>query len=128
MNTNDHTDFNYNLDAVSEELKIRPEILKKLVISFSKTLSEKIQALEEALKADDVIKMRALLHEIRGTSGNLRLESIATTGRIMHEAVKSENQKEKIHEYFDALKAQTHALGYFIARMENQENVENPHS
>ena len=98
-----NTGFQYDAVKVSEELGIRAEVLERLVTSFADTLAEKIKALETAFNDNDVLKMRALLHEIRGTSGNLRLETVISSAKIMHEAVKSGFSKNIIGDYFQDL-------------------------
>ena len=118
-NGQENSGFHYDIEKVSEELHVRTEVLARLVVSFSKTLSDRLVSLEDALNKDDVIKMRAILHEIRGTSGNLRLEGVASTGRVMHEAVKSESDKDKIPEYFKSLKAEADALGNYANTLES---------
>lgn len=117
--------FHYDVAKVSQEMKVRPEILNRLVLSFSRTLTEKVRLLEAAMFKDDIITMRAILHEVRGTAGNLRLEGIANAGRVMHEAVKSETSKDKVPEYFRTLKAWTQAFNEYIKKQESA-NVENP--
>ncbi|MFA5059996.1 MAG: Hpt domain-containing protein [Candidatus Omnitrophota bacterium] len=110
--------FEYDAIAVSQQLHVRPEVLKRIVISFSKTLQEKIAGLQEAFNNGDVLKMRALLHEIRGTSGNLRLEKVYSTARVMHEAVKSGEDKNNVAQYFEGLKSSAAQLFEFAKREE----------
>ena len=97
--------MDYDIEKVSQELHIRPEVLRRIATSFATTLSAKIQDLQEAMAKDDVLKMRAILHEVRGTSGNLRLEDIFSSARTLHEAVKASEDKTNILEYFEALKS-----------------------
>ncbi|MFH1359855.1 MAG: hypothetical protein ABIJ41_02325 [Candidatus Omnitrophota bacterium] len=106
--------FEYDINKVSEELHIRTEILNRLVHSFANTLSQKIITLEEAVTKNDIITMRAILHEIRGTSGNLRLESVLAATKIMHEAVKAEKDSGSIPGHFKVLKEKSDEFKNYI--------------
>ena len=108
--------LNIDYAGISQQLKIRPEILKKLILSFSKTLLEKIKVLEEALAKNDAMQMRMILHEIKGTAGNLRLETISEAENVMHEAVKSGEGKEKLEGYFKTLKLRVDELNQYLAK------------
>ena len=110
--------FSLNIEEISNELRVRPEIYRRLLHSFSKTIIEKMQVLEEALKTDDVMKMRAILHEVKGTSGNLRLKAMSETANTLHVAVKAGEPKEKLEEYFVSLKARTKEFVEFAQKME----------
>ena len=99
-----------NINTISMELHVRPEVLRKIIISFAGTLAIKMVELNSACEKDDMIRMRAILHEIRGTSGNLRLEKLYVAARTLHEAVKAGQAKDKILEYLGALKAQSTEL------------------
>ncbi len=105
-----------NFDAISQQLKVRPEILKKLIKSFTLSLTEKMKSLEEALAQNDSTKMRAILHEIKGTAGNLRLESITAPENVMHEAVKAGEDPKKLAEYLNTLKKSVAELQQYITK------------
>ena len=102
---NTSNSFSYDAQAISQELCVRSEVLTRLVVSFSDTIVQKISVLEGAFVDNDILKMRATLHEIRGTSGNLRLNSILSSAKVMHEAVKAGEDQSKVSQYFDALKS-----------------------
>ena len=114
--SNANTDI--DIDAISRELHVRPEVLKRIIAGFSKTLTEKIVQLEDALAKSDTVKMRALLHEIRGTSGNLRLAKVYSSALDLHEAVKANAEKEKLQQYFSVLKSRSAALGEYAKKGE----------
>ncbi len=99
--------FEYDINKVSEDLHVRAEILEKLLKSFSGTLSEKIAQLDALVPQNDTEKVRAIMHEVKGTSGNLRLNDIYKTADTMHLAVKAEAPQEKILEYFNAFKKES---------------------
>jgi len=106
MSENQNTNvFQLDIEKVSQELRVRPEIFKRLVISFSKTIVEKMQTLEQSLNQDDAVKARAILHELKGTSGNLRVQPVYEAVDILHVAVKVPEPKEKLQQYLAALKS-----------------------
>ncbi len=102
-NTNQNV-FQYDVATVSLELHVRPEILNKLLKSFSNTLAQKIAQLEEATLKNDVLQIRAIMHEVKGTSGNLRLKQVYETADKMHVAVKAGDAPEIIAPLFEAFK------------------------
>jgi len=85
-----------DVQQISGELKIRPEIYIKIVTSFSQTLLDKVRGLEEALAKMDITTMRAILHEIKGTSSNLRLTAVTAASEVMHIEVKGDAHPEKL--------------------------------
>lgn len=98
------TDFQYDINTVSQDLRIRSEILQKLIISFSKTLSDKIDQLNTLVPQNHTEQIRAIMHEIKGTSGNLRLTNIYRATDKMHVAVKSGEEESVIVGYFQEFK------------------------
>ena len=93
-----------DVEAVSQQLHVRAEVLKKIMVSFSQTLAGKLVELGEAHEKSDILRMRAILHEIRGTSGNLRLQDVYASAVTLHEAVKAGEAKEKTDAYLEDLK------------------------
>ena len=110
MSEEETSNFSYDFDAVAQELHVRPEILKRLVESFSVTLAGKVVQLDELVPAKDVEKIRAIMHEVKGTSGNLRLTKVYESADKMHVAVKAEEPQEAILEYFNAFKVEATAF------------------
>lgn len=99
--------FNYDVVAVSQDLHVRPEILTKLLKSFSNTLVQKIAQLEDFILKNDVVQIRAIMHEVKGTSGNLRLKQVYETADIMHAAVKAGDTPEKVAPLFATFKKES---------------------
>ena len=112
--------FSYDFALVSAELCIRPEVLKRLVVSFGKTIATKTHALEAALADNDIVKARAVLHEVRGTSGNLRLASVLAPAKMLHEAIKANESSEKIAQHLSNFKAKTEEFICFANSQEPQ--------
>ena len=110
---------NINFDAISQQLKVRPEILKRLIKSFSFSLGGKMASLEQALAKNDALLMRSILHEIKGTAGNLRLDTISSAENVMHEAVKAGEAPQKLTEYFATLKLRVQELQEYMAKQES---------
>ncbi len=100
-------EFHYDIAKVCEELHVRSEILEKLLKSFSGTLSQKIAQLDELVPLQDIDKIRAIMHEVKGTAGNLRLEKVYRTADTMHVAVKEDQPQEKIVELFNIFKEES---------------------
>ncbi|HOD12563.1 MAG TPA: Hpt domain-containing protein [Candidatus Omnitrophota bacterium] len=100
--------FVYDLNAVSQELHVRPEILSRLLKSFSGTLAQKIAQLDEALPKNDIVLVRAIMHEVKGTSGNLRLNDVYRSADAMHVAVKASDPMEKVGPLFDTFRAESY--------------------
>lgn len=99
--------FSYDVTAVSQELHVRPEILTKLLKSFSNTLAQKIAQLDEFMLKNDVVQIRAIMHEVKGTSGNLRIKQVYEAADIMHLAVKAGDAPEKIVPLFATFKKES---------------------
>ena len=108
-----------NVEEVSQELKIRPEIYLKIVSSFSETLLQKMRDLSSALQTKDLEEMRRILHEIKGTSGNLRLHNIYGPQETLHLAVKANEDEEKLNNYLDELKTETEKLRQYLRELMN---------
>ena len=106
----------YELDiaGVSQELRIRPEIYLKIVVSFAQNLTAKMAVLNTAVIANDAQQMRVILHEIKGTAGNLRLKDLMAAETLIHEAVLKGEPQEKISKLFEGLNAEVLRLQEFI--------------
>lgn len=103
--------------AVSQELRIRPEIYLKIVLNFAQNLTAKMAALNTAVIANDAQQMRIILHEIKGTAGNLRLKNLISVEALMHEAVLKGEPQEKVSKLFEGLNAEVLRLQEFIKTM-----------
>lgn len=106
----------YPLDvaAISQELRIRPEIYLKIVMSFAQNLTGKMAALNTAVIANDTQQMRVILHEIKGTAGNLRLKDVMVVEALMHEAVLKGEPQEKISKLFEGLNTEVLRLQEYL--------------
>jgi HPt (histidine-containing phosphotransfer) domain-containing protein len=117
------TDNNFNahiqidVTKVSQELRIRPEVYTKILRSFVDTLQQKVAMLHQALAAQDHETMRKILHEIKGTAGNLRLVNISTAEERLHQAVKSQEQADKLHEYTQTLQSESERLYQYVRQL-----------
>ncbi|MDP8263988.1 MAG: Hpt domain-containing protein [Candidatus Aceula lacicola] len=100
-------EFQYDINKVCEELHVRAEILEKLLKSFTGTLEQKIAQLDVLVPQNDVDKVRAIMHEVKGTAGNLRLGKVYKTADAMHVAVKAGEPQEKVVELFSAFKKES---------------------
>lgn len=100
--------------GVSQELRIRPEIYLKIVLNFAQNLTAKMATLNTAVIANDIPQMRIILHEIKGTAGNLRLKNVIAAETLMHEAVLKGEPQEKISKLFEGLNTEVLRLQEFI--------------
>ena len=103
--------------TVSQELRIRPEIYLKIVLNFAQNLIAKMAALNIAVIANDTQQMRIILHEIKGTAGNLRLKGLISAEALIHEAALKGEAQEKISKLFEGLNAEVLRLQEFIKTM-----------
>jgi len=97
-------------ERASKELRIRPHIYIKLVKSFTLSLAGKLQRLNEALATDDRDQMRMVLHEIKGTGGNLRLYNILGPESLLHMAVKAGESSKILAAHLEALRHECERL------------------
>jgi HPt (histidine-containing phosphotransfer) domain-containing protein len=102
--------LSYDVEGVSQELHVRPEALVKILKSFAQTLSEKIVQLNELAEKNDQEQLRAILHEVKGTAGNLRLKKICELADRMHQAIKNKESSMAIAMWFQAFKNQSFAF------------------
>ena len=109
-----------NVDQVSQELKIRPEIYLKIVNSFSETLLQKMRDLSAALQTKNLEEMRRILHEIKGTSGNLRLHNIYGPQETLHLAVKANEDADELNNHLEELKTETDKLREYLKELMNE--------
>lgn len=103
-----------DIAKISQELRVRPEVLTRIMASFAKNLEDKMVQLNIALQKMDVEMMRAILHEIKGTAGNLRLHNVCTAENAMHVAVKAGDPQLKLAIYFEDLKTESKRFQKFI--------------
>ena len=114
-------EIHIDVDQISQELKIRPQIYLKILASFGVSLIEKTKCLSDALAVDDKEQMRMILHEIKGTASNLRLATIVGPEEVLHAAVKSGVEKRILAEYFEVLKTESEKLHKYITALVNPE-------
>ena len=106
--------YQLDIQGISQELRIRPEIYLKIVTSFAQNLTAKMATLNTAVIANDAQQMRIVLHEIKGTAGNLRLKDLMAVETLIHEAVLKNESQEIISKLFEGLNAEVLRLQEFI--------------
>jgi len=107
-----------DVDQVSQQLKIRPHIYVKLVKSFAESLPQKLNSFNDALMSNDRDQMRMILHEIKGTAGNLRLNTIIGPETVLHTAVKAGGAPDILLKHFDILKTESERLLQYIGKID----------
>lgn len=103
-----------DIQQVSQELRIRPEIYLKILKSFAESLPGKMSQISNALALNNTDQVRMILHEIKGTSSNLRAQNVLSAETIMHVAVKSNESSQNINKYFENLSKESEKLLQFI--------------
>lgn len=114
---NDQAELFIDVEKISRELRIRPQIYVKLLKSFSLNLTGKLNLLNQAMTADDRDQMRMILHEIKGTAGNLRLSSISDPEAILHIAVKAGESQRVLTTHLELLRQAVEKLQQYAARL-----------
>jgi HPt (histidine-containing phosphotransfer) domain-containing protein len=117
-------ELDIDVDGICKELRIRPEVYIRLAISFSNSLVGKMKTLNEAMSENQADQMRMILHEIKGTAGNLRLSNISTAEAVMHLAVKAGENKKTIQQHFEILKAETEKLQRYLTKLYGQPDAQ----
>jgi HPt (histidine-containing phosphotransfer) domain-containing protein len=111
--------YQLDINAISQELRIRPEIYLKIATSFAQNLTAKMTALNTAVIANDTQQMRVILHEIKGTAGNLRLKDVMAVETVMHDAVLKGETQDKISKLFEGLNAEVLRLQEHIKTLQS---------
>jgi HPt (histidine-containing phosphotransfer) domain-containing protein len=108
-----------DIEKISQELRIRPQVYVRIAASFAQTLKNKLDELAKAFTDNDTEHMRAILHEIRGTSGNLRIAAVAESEAAMREAVKGGKNREEIQRLFHQLRAASDDFEDFMLKLQS---------
>ena len=114
---NNQEEIFIDVDKISQELRIRPQIYTKLLKSFALNLTGKLSLLNQAMTTNDRDQMRMILHEIKGTAGNLRLSSISAPEAILHIAVKAGESQRVLATHLEALRQAVEKLQQYVARL-----------
>ena len=110
-------DIKIDVQKVSEELRIRPEVYLRILMSFASSLQNKISMLYQAMTAQDYETMRKILHEIKGTAGNLRLRNISSAEEVLHYALKAQDDQEKLEKFAESLKLESEKLYQYVQQI-----------
>lgn len=108
-----------DVHQISQELRIRPEVYLRILLSFAASLQTKVNMLDEALAAQDHEAMRKILHEIKGTAGNLRLKNISSAEEVLHYAVKLQEDQEKLKQCAETLRSESQKLYQYVQQIAN---------
>jgi HPt (histidine-containing phosphotransfer) domain-containing protein len=115
-----------DIERISQELRIRPQVYVRIAASFARTLKNKLDELARAFAENDTERMRVILHEIRGTSGNLRITGVAESEAAMREAVKNGRNQEDIQRLFSQLRAAGQEFQDYMLKLESRNNAGGP--
>lgn len=106
----DDPKFLFDTKAISDELHVRDEVLTRLLKNFSQTLAKNLLMLDAALAVEDIAQARAILHVVKGTAGNLRLDRIYEAAHSMHEAVLAKAPDNRVTTLFKVFKDESMAF------------------
>ena len=122
MTAASYSDNSLQIDVkqISEELRIRPEIYMKIVTNFAMSLSGKMKIISEAITGDNRDQLRMILHEIRGTAGNLRLRNVSSAETVMHDAVKAGANAVILMQLFQKLEEEVLRLQQCVEKLNIQ--------
>ena len=76
LHPKDRSELGFDIGTVSRELRITKEVYMKIVNSFFQTVCKDVLMIEDAVKSGDFEKIYLGAHKIKGSSSNLRIESI----------------------------------------------------
>ena len=100
------------------------ELYKKLLLSFYRDNSNKVQQIKQALETDDVTTARHLVHSIKGVSGNISAKRLFASARDLELQLKQEsreNLSECIDQFAAAMDEVLSSLG-FLANLETTDS------
>ena len=109
-----HEQLFVDVEKISQELRIRPHIYVKLLKSFADNLVGKLKLLNEAMTINDRDQMRMILHEIKGTAGNLRLYNITGPEAVLHVAVKAGESQKILAAHLEVLRQESERLHQYV--------------
>ena len=113
-----------DVENICAQLKIRPEIYVKLATSFVLSLDGKFKKFSDALAENDRETMRMILHEIKGTAGNLRLYNLTGPESVLHVAVKAGENQAVLGQHFKILQAEAEKLQRYIVTLNKNSQQE----
>jgi len=105
-----------NIEAVSQELRIRPEIYKKILTGFCLSLPAKIETLTNAFSSSDFKKIQEVSHEIKGIASNLRVAKLKSVASDIN-ALCAEKNLEKGKQLLEDFKREAALLNTFVKNL-----------
>ena len=83
----------YDIEAVALELELPTGFLKQLLDTFFDTIESEIGELHKVIEAQDYKQIYELSHSIKGSSGNLKLNSVFEKAKEIEQYAKDEDDK-----------------------------------
>lgn len=93
-----------DLYKLTQELMLSESELLMLANLFIKKMSKQIPEMQEAILAKDYSKMALIAHNIKGSSGNFRLEDVQEDSTEFERMAKKENSNYNYEEVFEKIK------------------------
>lgn len=82
----------YSIENIAAELETSVEVIDMLLKKFFKRFDIQIQEMYQAVKEEDFNKLYSILHSVKGTSGNLRLNYILELVTTLEKHAKTEDK------------------------------------
>ena len=92
IKNNDDDILTYDIQNIATQLEVDLQIIKKLLKIFFDKFNTQIKEIYKAVKQKDFDNLYSILHTIKGTSGNLRLQYILELVTTMEQHAKSSNK------------------------------------
>ena len=105
-----HTKSEFDIEEVSQDLHVSKDVYLKIVNNFFKIVCGDVKMIQDGIEAQNLQKVYLASHKIKGSAGNLRLDSIASiAGEIEQHSLKQDitydynqalkNLQQKIHAF-----------------------------
>lgn len=92
---NDHRELiDDSIDKFIESTGINKEAALEIFEEFIKTLSEAYKSMERTFRSNDFLELSRLAHQLKGSSGNLRVGPIFEQAKKLNEAALEQNTVE----------------------------------
>jgi HPt (histidine-containing phosphotransfer) domain-containing protein len=95
----------YDINALIEELELDKEDIVELMDDFKDFIKDTVPQLEEAINSNNCAEARSHAHSIKGSAGNLRINFIYETAKVMQDLADAEDSN-RLKELLPELKIQ----------------------
>lgn len=79
---------------LAEELKLKAELIENLLEKYKENTEKELAKIKEKLEQADYSKVKELLHKLKGTSFNLRLQELGEMFASLHKRLETLDKAE----------------------------------